>query len=67
MAKRKTKIGRERIYGFSWKTANGQRQALYEQDFDSRADFMKERHSFKRHHIRIKDYHTRKPYGEGRK
>lgn len=63
--KRKTKIGRERIFGFSWKV-NGTRQAIYEQDCESRQAFMKERASFKRHHIRIKDYKTRKPYGVGR-
>ena len=65
--RRKTNIGRERIYGFSWMTPSGYRQAIYEQDCDSRADFMKERASFKRHHIRIKDYRTRKPYGQGGK
>jgi ATP:corrinoid adenosyltransferase len=57
---------RERIYGFSWKT-NGTRQAIYEQDCESRQAFMKERASFKRHHIRIKDYKTKAPYGQGGK
>lgn len=64
MAKRKLSRkpkGRKRIYGFSWKT-NGVRQAIYESDFDNRADFMKERASFKRHGIRIKDFETTKPY-----
>lgn len=60
--KRKTKIGREYIYGFSWKV-NGVRQAIYEQDCESRQAFMRERASFKRHHIRIKDHKTRKPVG----
>ena len=58
----KAKTGRERIYGFSWKT-NGQRQAIYENDCESRKAFMNERASFKRHHIRIKDFKTRKPVG----
>lgn len=58
MAKKKAKTGRERIYGFSWKV-NGTRQAIYEQDCESRQAFMRERASFKRHHIRIKDYKTR--------
>jgi len=64
MAKRKTSRkpkGRLRIYGFSWKS-NGVGQALYENDFDNRHDFMQERANFKRHNIRIKDYKTRKPY-----
>ena len=56
--------GRKRIYGFSW-TRNGVRQAIYENDFDNRADFMKERASFKKHGIRIKDYETRTPYRRG--
>lgn len=67
MAKRKAAIkrkkGRERICGFSWKTSNGNYQALYENDFDSRKQFINERASFKRNGIRIKDCKTRKPVG----
>ena len=56
----KKQKGRERIYGFSWKTQNGNYQALYENDFDNRRQFMNERASFKRHGIAIKDHKTRK-------
>lgn len=63
MAKRKSSRkpkGRLRIYGFSWKTQNGQYQALYENDFDTRKQFLNERASFKRNKIRIIDHKTRK-------
>ena len=63
---KKTK-GRLRIYGFEFKTPSGYKQAIYEQDCDTRNDFLKERKTFKKAGIKIKDFKTRRPYGEGRK
>lgn len=54
--------GRERIYGFQWKTKSGYHQAIYENDCDSREGFLKERRSFLKNGIKIKDLKTRKPY-----
>ena len=59
MAKRKVKRSRKKIIGFSWKTRSGFRQALYENDFNSRQQFLNERRSFKRHGIRIRDMKKR--------
>lgn len=59
MAKRKIKRSRKKIIGFSWKTQSGFRQALYENDFNSRQQFLKERRSFKRNKVRIKDIKKR--------
>lgn len=61
--KRKSK-GRQRIYGFSW-THAGQTQALYENDFNTRKDFLRERESFRKNGIKIKDYKTISPYRRG--
>lgn len=59
MVKRKRKGTRKKVIGFSWKTQSGFRQALYENDFDSRQQFLKERRSFKRNKVRIKDIKKR--------
>ena len=59
MAKRKIKRSRKKIIGFSWKTRSGFRQALHERDFENRKQFLNERRSFKRHHIRIRDMKKR--------
>lgn len=66
--KKKGKVkGRQRIYGFEFKTPSGYKQAIYEQDCDTRKDFLRERASFKKAGVKIKDFKTRRPYGQGRK
>lgn len=60
--RRKRSKGRRRIVGFDFKTESGITQGLNEEDFFSRKDFLRERRSFKRHGIRIKDRYSRKRY-----
>lgn len=52
---------RKRISEFEWKR-NGVTQSLNEEDFFDRESFLKERASFKRAGIKVKDKYTTKPY-----
>ena len=59
MAKKKA---RKRISGFSFKSPNGYRQGINEEDFPTRKDFLKERRDFKKAGVKIKDETTTKPF-----
>lgn len=52
---------KKRISEFQWKR-NGVTQSLNENDFFDRKSFLKERASFKRAGIKVKDKYTLKPY-----
>lgn len=53
---------RTRIYGFCWKNPNGNCQAIYENDCNSRQHFYNVRQSFKKSNVKIEDMRTKKPY-----
>ncbi|MCR5764639.1 MAG: hypothetical protein K6G09_01550 [Treponema sp.] len=53
-AAKKTVAKPKKEIGFSWKGATGKRQALYKADFESAADYNKEKRSFKANKIRIR-------------
>lgn len=52
---------KKRIYGFTWTNCNGQKVAMYENDFYSRTAFMKERRRFKNQGIKVTDLTTTTP------
>ena len=58
---------RERIYGFSFLNCNGQKQTFFENDFNTRKEFLKERARFKRRGVSIHDMKTTKPYNNPNK
>ena len=52
----------QRIYGFTWLNCQGQKVAMFENDFPNRKAFMNERSRLKRRGISVIDMKTSKPY-----
>ena len=55
-------MNHKRICEFEFTNSNGQKQSLNENDFFNRKDFLKERKSFLKANIKIKDHYTTKPF-----